>query len=91
VTRWAGATISEAQVDSVLSAQKGGDTRLFGEIAVAQGLMEESSLKRYLDFISGHDEIEGGDDKTKVDNPVSPTINEASGTRHHLNGMSWFG
>jgi len=37
------------QVDDVLVAQSEGDTRLFGEIAIARGYIDDAALKRYID------------------------------------------
>ncbi len=36
-----------AQVDRVLAAQKAGDTRKFGEIAVALGFVTEAAIKAW--------------------------------------------
>ena len=43
--------IKPEQVDAVLAAQKAGDTWLFGQIALALGLIEDNSLKRYADYL----------------------------------------
>ena len=43
--------IKPEQVEIVLAAQKAGDTRLFGQIALALGLIEDNSLKRYADYL----------------------------------------
>ena len=37
------------QVDDVLEAQRGGDRRPFGEIAVERGYVNDSALKWYVD------------------------------------------
>lgn len=37
------------QVDDVLVAQGEGDSRLFGEIAIARGYIDDAALKRYVD------------------------------------------
>jgi hypothetical protein len=37
------------QVQDVLRAQKAGDTRLFGEIAIAFGCMNNEVLKKYVE------------------------------------------
>jgi hypothetical protein len=50
--------MSEARVEEVLAAQKEGDDRLFGEIAVARGLLADSALKRFTDFLEKHEEFE---------------------------------
>jgi hypothetical protein len=45
------------QVDDILAAQSNGDTRLFGEIAIARGFIDDAALKRYLDTCTA---LEGG-------------------------------
>jgi len=37
------------QVDEVLEAQRRGDPRLFGEIAIERGYINDSALKWYVD------------------------------------------
>ena len=37
------------QVDAVLKIQKDGDGRLFGEIAIEQGFINDKAIKAYLD------------------------------------------
>jgi hypothetical protein len=37
------------QVDDILVAQSKGDIRLFGEIAIARGYIDDSALRRYID------------------------------------------
>jgi hypothetical protein len=37
------------QVDQVLKLQKDGDGRLFGEIAIEQGFINDKAIKAYLD------------------------------------------
>jgi hypothetical protein len=49
--------LSEDQVNEVLKAQKEGDTRLFGEIALSLGVLEDSALRRFTDFLSAHQEF----------------------------------
>lgn len=41
------------QVQAVLAAQKAGDTRPFGEVALALGLVSPDALKKYLDSVKG--------------------------------------
>jgi len=48
--------IKPEQVETVLAAQRAGDTRLFGQIALAMGLIEDNSLRRYADFLDEHKE-----------------------------------
>jgi hypothetical protein len=44
------------QVESVLSAQKAGDRRLFGTIALSLGFIEDNALRRYADYLDEHEE-----------------------------------
>ena len=37
------------QVDAILEVQKGGDKRLFGEIAIEKGFINDKAIKAYLD------------------------------------------
>jgi hypothetical protein len=37
------------QVEDVLRLQKNGDTRLFGEIAIELGYIDDKAIKRYLE------------------------------------------
>jgi hypothetical protein len=37
------------QVDQVLKLQQEGDNRLFGEIAIEQGFINDKAIKAYLD------------------------------------------
>jgi hypothetical protein len=37
------------QVEEVLKLQQGGDNRLFGEIAIEQGFINDKAIKAYLD------------------------------------------
>ncbi len=37
------------QVEDVLVAQRAGDARLFGEIAISRGYIDDAALKRYVD------------------------------------------
>ena len=39
------------QVDEVLNAQKAGDNRRFGDIAVELGFVQDDAVKRYVDFL----------------------------------------
>jgi hypothetical protein len=38
------------QVDDILLAQRSGDARIFGELAIALGYIDDEALKRYVDF-----------------------------------------
>lgn len=44
--------LTEKQVDEIISLQKKGDTRKFGEIAVSRGFMEDNSITRFTNFLS---------------------------------------
>jgi predicted ArsR family transcriptional regulator len=39
------------QVDRVLEAQKAGDTRRFGDVALELGFVHEDAIKRYVDYL----------------------------------------
>jgi hypothetical protein len=41
--------MNEEQVQEVLQAQKAGDTRLFGEIAIEFGFVNDEILKKYVE------------------------------------------
>ncbi|MBA7542529.1 hypothetical protein ES705_34852 [subsurface metagenome] len=41
--------ITEEQVKDVLAQQKDGTNRLFGEIAIELGYIDDEAIKRYLD------------------------------------------
>jgi len=43
--------IKPEQVQEVLRIQKAGDKRLFGEIALELGYIDDNSVKRFLDFL----------------------------------------
>ena len=38
------------QVDDVLRVQEGGDTRMFGEISIELGYINDAAIKKYLDY-----------------------------------------
>jgi len=44
--------MKEYQVDDVLRAQKAGDNRLFGEIAIEFGYINDEMLKKYVEAIA---------------------------------------
>ncbi len=46
--------ISAGQVEIVLAAQKAGDKRLFGAIALSMGFIEDNALRRYTDYLDEH-------------------------------------
>jgi hypothetical protein len=39
------------QVDRVLEAQKAGDGRRFGDIALELGFVRDDAIKRYVDYL----------------------------------------
>jgi len=41
--------MTQDQVDHVLKIQDGGDKRLFGEIAIELGYIDDQAIKAYLD------------------------------------------
>jgi len=51
------------QVDDVLVAQSEGDSRLFGEIAIARGYIDDAALKRYVDTCAALGTAPTGDRK----------------------------
>jgi len=42
-------TMAPEQVDQVLKLQKDGDKRLFGEIAIEKGFINDMAIRAYLD------------------------------------------
>jgi hypothetical protein len=48
--------IKAQQVETVLAAQKAGDKRLFGAIALSMGFIEDNALRRYADYLDEHKE-----------------------------------
>jgi hypothetical protein len=43
--------MTAGQVDHVLRAQKSGDTRRFGEIALELGFIHDDAIKRYVEYL----------------------------------------
>ena len=41
--------MTEVQVEDVLAKQKDGTNRLFGEIAIELGYIDDDAIKKYLD------------------------------------------
>lgn len=50
------ASMTQRQIGEVLQAQKDGDKRLFGAIALEKGFIEDNSLKRFIDYLATHSE-----------------------------------
>ena len=48
--------IKQYQVDDVLRLQKEGDTRLFGEIAIELGFIDDEAIKKYLEYRHSREE-----------------------------------
>ena len=46
--------MGQRQVDDVLRRQKAGDGRIFGEIAIELGYIDDSALKRYVEYKAAH-------------------------------------
>ncbi|MEI6388048.1 MAG: hypothetical protein WCQ50_15570 [Spirochaetota bacterium] len=42
--------MTEAQVEMTLEFQKAGDGRIFGEIAIEKGFIDDYALKRYVEY-----------------------------------------
>jgi hypothetical protein len=42
--------MKQFQVDAVLDAQKKGDKRLFGEIAIELGYIDDTAVRKYIDY-----------------------------------------
>jgi len=43
--------ITQAQVDHVLELQSKGDSRIFGEVALELGYINDEAIKRYVDAL----------------------------------------
>ncbi len=46
--------MGKRQVDDVLRRQKAGDKRIFGEIAIDLGYIDDGALKRYVEYKARH-------------------------------------
>jgi hypothetical protein len=44
------------QIEAVLMAQRAGDNRPFGAIALSLGFIEDNALRRYADYLDEHKE-----------------------------------
>ena len=42
--------MQQYQVDDVLRVQETGDSRMFGEIAIELGYINDAAIKKYLDY-----------------------------------------
>ena len=47
--------MSQQQVQEILDAQKSGDTRMFGEIAIEFGYINDEVLRKYIEAKSAWD------------------------------------
>jgi hypothetical protein len=45
-------SLSEQQVGEIIRMQKEGDTRKFGDIAVSLGFIDDSSIKKFNDYVA---------------------------------------
>jgi hypothetical protein len=43
--------MTEEQVEEVLRTQKAGDARIFGEIAIELGYIDDEALRRYVEIV----------------------------------------
>jgi hypothetical protein len=50
--------MTPVQVEVVLSAQRAGDKRSFGTIALALGFLDDDALRRCADYLDQHAETE---------------------------------
>ncbi len=55
--------MKEYQVEDVLRVQKAGDGRMFGEIAIELGYINDDAIRRYLDYLEKHRENEDDPDR----------------------------
>ncbi len=55
--------MKEYQVEDVLRVQKAGDGRMFGEIAIELGYINDDAIRRYLDYLEKHRENEDDTDR----------------------------
>ena len=44
--------MSAEQVEEVLRTQQAGDTRIFGEIAIELGYIDDEALRRYVEIVT---------------------------------------
>ena len=42
--------MTEAQVQKVIKKQKSGDPRMFGEIAISLGFIDDQAIRKYLNL-----------------------------------------
>ena len=52
--------MTREQVDHVLRVQAGGDSRIFGEIALDLRYLNDDAIKRYVDHMEKQKKIPGG-------------------------------
>jgi hypothetical protein len=51
--------MAKDQVEDVLLRQRRGDTRIFGEIAIELGYLNDDAIKRYVDYLEAQKEGAG--------------------------------
>jgi hypothetical protein len=49
--------MTKDQVEDVLLRQRGGDRRIFGEIAIELRYLNDDAIKRYVDYLERQKEI----------------------------------
>jgi hypothetical protein len=52
-------------VEEVLRAQKAGDSRRFGEIAIERGYINDDAIRRYVDYLERPESSQEGKSATK--------------------------
>ena len=57
------------QVDYVLRLQSGGDSRIFGEIALELGYLNDDAIKRYVDHMEKWKETPGEEPPADLEGP----------------------
>jgi hypothetical protein len=55
------------QVEDVLKRQRGGDTRIFGEIALELRYLDDTAIKRYVDHLEKWKKNPPGEDAESLD------------------------
>lgn len=57
--------ITTEQVDHVLRLQAGGDSRIFGEIALELGYLNDEAIKKYVDHMAKNKPRPGADEQVE--------------------------
>jgi hypothetical protein len=61
--------MTSAQVDEVLRLQQGGDSRIFGEIALELRYLNDDAIKRYVDHMEKWKTSPGDEPPTELESP----------------------